>query len=52
MNLQDDENTISNKEFQKSVEEKRIHNLEKVFQTKNEPVHFKVENNSYHFVIL
>ena len=34
MNLQDDENSIINKEFQKSVEEKRIHNLEKVFKRK------------------
>ena len=51
MNSQDDENSKINKEFQKSVEVKKSSALKR-FLNEKRTSHFKVENNSYHFVIL
>ena len=51
MNLPDDKNSKINKEFQKSVKVKKILRLKKVLNEKRTS-HFKVENNSYSFVIL
>ena len=51
MNLPHDKNSRINKEFQKSVKVKKILRLKKVLNEKSTS-HFKVENNSYHFVIL